>query len=337
MNQPWIEGPLELLKHGLEHLKNDTDFDRRIAMISIDNSVELMIKTYLGLPRRITAKSVSRKEFEEGSSSFSKLLNLLEKYAPEKITGIDLGHIEWYHRLRNTLYHEGNGITIERGKAQGYAIMVKILFLNLFETDIEKFIGTIIQGKLDEFLVLYANLEKELKRLYEKYPIPLEIPKIYGKEYPMYNQLSDYIKRLEGSVILPDEAIQDYLLVRRFRNLIVHTRDEITDPDLFRHQVILERLIGGVRDAYQNDENAHMGEPFRLQIKLDESIFNVVDRHKDILISSNVNLQKSAIELIEDLARQGIVPEDILENYKNVRNCVEIPKLIELIEEFNQY
>ena len=42
--KPWIEGPLELIKHALEHLKLETGFDNRIAMISIDNAVELMIK-----------------------------------------------------------------------------------------------------------------------------------------------------------------------------------------------------------------------------------------------------------------------------------------------------
>jgi hypothetical protein len=53
LKKPWITGPRELLVHGLQHLDLATDFDSRIAMISIDNSVELMIKTYLGLPKRI--------------------------------------------------------------------------------------------------------------------------------------------------------------------------------------------------------------------------------------------------------------------------------------------
>jgi hypothetical protein len=34
----------KLLIHGLEHLSLDTDFDYRMSMILIDNSVELMIK-----------------------------------------------------------------------------------------------------------------------------------------------------------------------------------------------------------------------------------------------------------------------------------------------------
>jgi hypothetical protein len=45
--------PRELLDHASSHLTEGKDFDFRISMISIDNAVELAIKTYLGLPKRI--------------------------------------------------------------------------------------------------------------------------------------------------------------------------------------------------------------------------------------------------------------------------------------------
>lgn len=37
----------ELLEHGMEHFLNGTEFDRRLAMICIDNALELAVKTYL--------------------------------------------------------------------------------------------------------------------------------------------------------------------------------------------------------------------------------------------------------------------------------------------------
>ena len=71
IEKPWITGPRELLVHGLQHLDLATDFDSRIAMISIDNSVELMIKTYLGLPKRISKiEGLTRKKLEEINSNF---------------------------------------------------------------------------------------------------------------------------------------------------------------------------------------------------------------------------------------------------------------------------
>ena len=68
---PWVSGPREILKHGLTLLKRDSDSNRRLAMIMIDNSVELMTKTYLRLPKRVSGLSISRKKYQE----ISRLLN----------------------------------------------------------------------------------------------------------------------------------------------------------------------------------------------------------------------------------------------------------------------
>lgn len=131
-NPPWASGPGEILKHGIALLKEDTDTNRRLAMISIDNAVELMMKTYLGLPERITGLKITRKEYDDFSESFPKLLDALEKYASNKIISIDLGAVEWFHRIRNELYHQGNGLTVERDKVDIYAEIANVLFVNLF-------------------------------------------------------------------------------------------------------------------------------------------------------------------------------------------------------------
>ena len=129
---PWASGPGEMLRHGLSHLKRDSDTDRRIAMFSIDNSVEVMITTYLGLPKRIIGRSIPRREYQDMVKSFSYLLDGLENHALDKLDGIDLGMIEWCHRLRNELYHQGNGLTVERDKVEIYAELANLLFKNLF-------------------------------------------------------------------------------------------------------------------------------------------------------------------------------------------------------------
>jgi hypothetical protein len=47
--QPWAIGPFELILHAEGHLRNGDDFDRSIALISFDNSIEVSISTYLSL------------------------------------------------------------------------------------------------------------------------------------------------------------------------------------------------------------------------------------------------------------------------------------------------
>jgi uncharacterized protein YutE (UPF0331/DUF86 family) len=163
-NPPWVSGPGEILRHGLTLLRDDTDVNRRLAMISIDNSVELMIKTYLGLPRRVTGISISRRRYQEISERFPDLLDALEEFAADKLDGIDLGEIEWYHRVRNELYHQGNGLTVERDKVEVYAELARVLFQNLFgcQLAVEEAVQT---DKLGVYMSNWVTIEQLLNRL----------------------------------------------------------------------------------------------------------------------------------------------------------------------------
>jgi hypothetical protein len=165
--QPWANGPGEILRHGIDLLRKDTDTNRRLAMISIDNAVELMVKTYLGLPKRITGLAITRREFQEIGERFTELLDALEKHAPDKLDGIDLGNIEWYHRLRNELYHQGNGLTVERDKVEIYAEVANVLFKNIFGFGIVED-PTRKTELLGEFMAAWAQVERGLRILIER-------------------------------------------------------------------------------------------------------------------------------------------------------------------------
>src|SRR5256885_5493308 len=163
-NPPWATGPGELLRHGIELLSKDTDSNRRLAMISIDNAVELMIKTYLGLPKRVNGLSISRREYSEVSESFPSLLDAFEKYGADKLNGIELGEIEWYHRLRNQPYHQGNGLTVERDKVEIYAQLANTLFKNLFGYALVHHV-TPRSETLGQFMSAWMTIERGLREL----------------------------------------------------------------------------------------------------------------------------------------------------------------------------
>jgi hypothetical protein len=236
---PWASGSAEILKHGLELLKKDTDSNRRLAMISIDNAVELMVKTYLGLPKRVTGLQISRSEYQEFAENFTKLLDALEKYANSKLGGIDLGEIEWYHRLRNQLYHQGNGLTVERDKVEVYAELANVLFENLFgfrlvepQND-----DTVLLG---EFMQAWVNFEKTLSEAADdlemqkaekrgRVILPLQVAEFLSRE--------GYISRVEL-----DEINQ----IRKTRNEVVHGHanyKEFIKPEMTKRLVSLTQEL----------------------------------------------------------------------------------------------
>ena len=208
---PWATGPGEILRHGLDLLKRDSDTNRRLSMISIDNAVELMIKTYLGLPKRLTGLSIPRREYQEFSESFPKLLDALEQHAADKLDGIDLGTIEWYHRLRNELYHQGNGLTVEREKVVIYSQLANILFKNLFGYELvhSKEPHTELLG---EFMASWVRLERGLRSLASRHSMLGNSP----------GGLIGVMKFLEGAAILEPHQRRELDDLRKIRNEVVH-------------------------------------------------------------------------------------------------------------------
>ena len=228
IEKPWIAGPKELLLHVIHHLDLNTGFDNRIAIISIDNSVELMIKTYLGLPKRISKiEGLTRKILEDTNATFPNLLDGLEKFANNKLDGIDLGDIEWFHRLRNQLYHDGNGITVEKEKVETYAELAKILFSNLFEIEIEDTVNEVLHHSLvGEFIKLWADLERK------------EIQKD-GRKRPLFSMLNDMLS--DGR--LSSKQAEIFKSVRVFRNELVHGMSSPTEKELKLNLNNLKNII----------------------------------------------------------------------------------------------
>jgi len=240
MTKPWMEGPIELLNHGLMHLQQDTEFDTRMAMICIDNAVELTMKTYLGLPARVTGiKGISRKKYEEISESFPSLLDGVEEFANNKTTGIELGDVEWYHRIRNQLYHDGNGITVEKIKVEGYAEIAKILFSNFFNMQPDEFIEIKIDSLLGEFLGYWVDIERELFRIAEKFKIKTTmIPP------PMMA-----FRKMVSRKIVSKTLEEEFKNARKFRNELIHGSKRPSTKDLKDNTLIVKTILKTLKEV----------------------------------------------------------------------------------------
>ncbi|HEX6368532.1 MAG TPA: hypothetical protein VF006_06360 [Longimicrobium sp.] len=132
MEKTWASGAIELLRHADSHIHLETAFDRRIAFISIDNSVETSIRTFLSLPQSKSGVKIPRKDVDAVENSFPGLLSLLWQYAGNRLTGIDEADIEHYHRIRNKLYHDGTGLGVDEQYLLAYRQIAVLLLKNLF-------------------------------------------------------------------------------------------------------------------------------------------------------------------------------------------------------------
>lgn len=212
--KPWTEGPRELLDHAFKHLAKGNPFDFRIAMISIDNAIELAIKTYLGLPRRIRgSEGPSRKLLQDAGSSFPDLLDLLEKFAIGKLSGLDLGDIEVYHRLRNTLYHDGNGITVDSKHVDSYLQIAKVLLNNLLGIELEKDESNPPSSLLGNLVTQWASLAQEARLIVRLY---------LDREESLQEPILHIVDRLITKGILDTQFRRRLRSANKTRNKLMH-------------------------------------------------------------------------------------------------------------------
>ena len=81
---------------------------------------------------------VPRKELDAVENSFPGLLTLLWEHAGQRLTGIDPTDIEHYHRVRNKLYHDGTGLSVDDEHLLAYRQIVALLFKSLFNVNLDE-------------------------------------------------------------------------------------------------------------------------------------------------------------------------------------------------------
>jgi len=114
---PWANGPFELLVHAEGHLRSGEDFDRRIALISFDNAIEVAITTYLTLHPILRGNRIYQNaDVEKWLKNYHAKLDFLSDELVARGMGwkVEKGHIIWAHDHRNEQYHGGNKGTPEK-------------------------------------------------------------------------------------------------------------------------------------------------------------------------------------------------------------------------------
>ena len=227
MEETWASGSLELLRHADSHIQLDTAFDSRIAFISVDNSVETSIRTFLSLPERISGVKFQRKEVDEAGNSFPKMVELIFSKARGKLTGLDDGDIEHYHRIRNQLYHNGTGLGVDRRYLGAYRQIAAVLLNNLFGVEAEPKDSF---ATLENLILLFNEVETLIRKAFESSGVDT------GHTFKWEWAMRDGILEMEDIMQLTE--------LRMIRNSQVHSTAENIDKKRIELGVeIAETLI----------------------------------------------------------------------------------------------
>jgi len=113
---PWAKGPFELLVHAEGHLIVGEDFERRIALISFDNAIEVAIATYLTLnPIQRGKRSYKREDVEKWLNDYHTKLDFLESELAARGMPwlVEKSHLLWAHDHRNEQCHGGQKVLLK--------------------------------------------------------------------------------------------------------------------------------------------------------------------------------------------------------------------------------
>jgi hypothetical protein len=137
--EPWIYGPLELIKHAEEHQQVGRDFDKRMALISYDNAIEVSISTYLQLhPSQRGGAEYPKEHVNKWLTNYYGLLDFFfDEFmkTSSQTPSIARQTFIHYHKLRNDLYHEGKYFVPSIRDIQGARAAALYIFSTLFNAN----------------------------------------------------------------------------------------------------------------------------------------------------------------------------------------------------------
>ncbi|TKC97993.1 hypothetical protein [Polyangium fumosum] len=109
----WARGPFELIVHAEGHLRTGDDIDRRMALISFDNAVEVSITAYLTLnPVHRGGASYPNADVEKWLKNYHTKLDFIAHELTRRGSlpwKVEREDILWAHDQRNEQYHGGTG------------------------------------------------------------------------------------------------------------------------------------------------------------------------------------------------------------------------------------
>jgi len=101
------------------------DSSNRLALIILDNAVEVALKSYASYHSLLKDSKVTSQE------AFSSILGIIKDQ--NKIVNSEEKDIQKYHKIRNELYQGANLATVKDSVIDEYIVLAKILLARLYD------------------------------------------------------------------------------------------------------------------------------------------------------------------------------------------------------------
>lgn len=223
--RPWEVRPFELIYHAELHYRKKTDYDRRLALISFDNSIEVSITRYLSLhPSQRGDREYEKQDVSQWNNNYHTKIDFFisennRRGLPQYKEKED---IIWYHEQRNECYHGDTVGVPEISTLKEIRKIALWVFSILYEhPDIETELETIV-----------LDMEKERPLIPDSYVVP-ENPEInISKNSTAQNQSLTYAS-LIGSWNENNEEDLKLIgdLVKDFDSWIADLREIVQEED----------------------------------------------------------------------------------------------------------
>jgi hypothetical protein len=309
-NLLWHDTAIKLIRYASSFRNTGDEFQRQVGYLLLDVGVETLFRSFLTMPHlkakltfgksdEVAKGTIYKKDFlgEKFTSasfdelSFHKLVEAVRQIAASNVNEDDLEAAEYYHNIRNKLYHLGEGIVPPKAKFDNYIQLAERLLETLlgtnqptkhtptdeeleeairkFSLDISLAVATIglqkefqdfrlnIMAAAENFNPKYTSrrFEKGLKEILLHYP-DNEVDSVSDRYENQLERIKGF-QKLSGTDIddidFIDKVIYD---IADLHLVIVQNQTIVDDNDLdnyFKYREFVERFHDGTNNASRED------------------------------------------------------------------------------------
>jgi len=278
-NLPWKYFPEKFIRFANQFKYSNDEFERIIGYLILDVGVETLFKVYVLMTNSDTIKYPEREAIAQGTmgkdkipdsrttiadfdtANFHKLVETVKRLSDSKIGDEDIKKAEYFHKLRNNIYHQGVKSAPPKKDFEEYLQLAERLLATLLNTD-KPTKETLTDEEWDDLM----------------YEIELS-----SMSYWMKVHMQEEFQDLQSNIAIALEAFGPKYTSRRFEKSLKAIRrsfpDNEDDEVSTRYEYQMQRIASFKELLVNEEDNITF---------IDKVLNDITYLHLDILLSRNV-------------------------------------------------